>query len=157
MIEGREGSSEGEGRGSRGREGEIDGGRARGREGSREGEGWIEGEGRRGRGRDRLREGMRDIPWEGSRIWGSREGEGSKEGELWGEGGMHLAAIRSIITRPPCLLIHIPKGSPACNECTGRASPYNDVIMNLTSAGPTMSTPCTCVGLVRCTQAQSRC
>ena len=71
---------------------------------------------------------MRDSPWEGSRIWGSREG--SKERELWEEGGMHLAAIRSIIARPPCLLIHIPKGSPACNECTGRASPYNDVIMN---------------------------
>ena len=65
---------------------------------------------------------------------------------------MHLAAIRSIIARPPCLLIHIPKGSPACNECTGRTSPYNDVIMNLTSAGLTMSTPCTCVGLLRCTQ-----
>ena len=54
---------------------------------------------------------------------------------------MHHAAIRSIIARPPCLLIDTPKGSPACNECTGRASPYNDVIMNVTSAGPTRSLP----------------
>ena len=47
-------------------------------------------------------------PLGGIEDMGMKGGGGIEGGGAMG-GGMHLAAIRSIIARPPCLLIHIPK------------------------------------------------